>query len=101
MGGSDINEGEKQNNSALHSACKVGNSEIAKILVENGADVNVINDKGRTPLIIAAFHGWSDTMAVLLSFQSTNLNHSTVTPPPFRCLCYHSNRVFNKHRKQR
>ena len=38
---------------ALHIAAKAGNIQLAQILVENGCNVNVINDMQQTPLMVA------------------------------------------------
>ncbi len=50
------NIGEKNGKlgvSVLHKACMNGNLEIAKILVDAGADVNFKSDEGFTPLYVA------------------------------------------------
>ncbi len=49
---------------ALHIAAREKNLEIAKILVENGADVNVADNEGWTPIMRSALAGDN----VLLSF---------------------------------
>ena len=38
-------------NSALHHAVKFGHTEIAALLIESKADLNLCNDFGETPLI--------------------------------------------------
>nr|XP_023027255.1 ankyrin repeat domain-containing protein 40-like [Leptinotarsa decemlineata]XP_023027256.1 ankyrin repeat domain-containing protein 40-like [Leptinotarsa decemlineata]XP_023027257.1 ankyrin repeat domain-containing protein 40-like [Leptinotarsa decemlineata] len=46
----DINSQNSVNGwTALHWACKRGNDDIAKILIENGADQSIRNFKGLTP----------------------------------------------------
>ncbi|KAG5886170.1 hypothetical protein JTB14_024850 [Gonioctena quinquepunctata] len=46
----DINSQNSVNGwTALHWACKRGNEQISKILIENGADPNIKNFKGLTP----------------------------------------------------
>jgi len=39
---------------ALHMAVKLGKSDILKILLDHGADINAINTKGETALIVGA-----------------------------------------------
>jgi len=41
----------------LHKAAAKGNSEIAKVLVDNGANLNARDENGQTPLILAIARG--------------------------------------------
>ena len=41
-------------------------SSVLRLLPENGADINVSNQIGRTPLIKASFHGALETVRLLL-----------------------------------
>lgn len=61
---------------ALHVAAREGNTEIAKTLIENGADVNVVDNEGWTPLMRASLAGNKDIVALLLQrdAQGSNLN---------------------------
>jgi hypothetical protein len=52
---------------ALHIAARQGNLEMARILVENGADVNAIDLEGWTPLMRAAFFQNNEIVDLLLS----------------------------------
>lgn len=45
--------------SALHSAAKYGNKQIAELLLDRNADPNSTNTFGQTPLYYAAQHGWN------------------------------------------
>lgn len=60
----------------LHIACREKNFEIAKVLVENGADVNVTDNEGWTPLMRASLAGDVNIVNLLLSknAQANNLN---------------------------
>lgn len=50
--GADLESRDLAKNTPLHIACMVGDLEIAKLLIEKGADVNAINDNGFTPLSV-------------------------------------------------
>ena len=47
--------------------------EIAKLLLERGANVNIQDDSGRTPLHLAAFNKDPDMVKILLHFGAANL----------------------------
>ncbi len=51
---------------ALHIAAREKNLEIAKVLVENGADVNAIDNEGWTPLMRASLAGDAALVTFLL-----------------------------------
>ena len=48
--GADVNAGTIDLQTPLHTAAFVGCPEVARILLANGADVNLQDDKGRLPL---------------------------------------------------
>ena len=48
--GANINAGNNDGNTPLHTAVFLGEYEIAQLLVKNGADVNVRNDDGDAPM---------------------------------------------------
>jgi ankyrin repeat protein/2-C-methyl-D-erythritol 4-phosphate cytidylyltransferase len=62
----------------LHIASILGNFDAVKILIENGADVNVLNNNGSNPLHYAASRGRLD-IARLLFKSGAALNVSDVT----------------------
>ncbi len=53
-------------NRALLVSALIGHQEIAKILLDNGAEVDTRADDGRTPLMLAAGKGDNDFVAFLL-----------------------------------
>jgi len=53
--------------SALHLACRDGNFEIAKVLIENGANVNLADNEGWTPLMRASLAGNSRIVEHLIA----------------------------------
>jgi len=52
--------------SPLISACLFGKTDIAKLLIDAGANLNFINNDGSTPLITAAFFCRPDIVKMLL-----------------------------------
>ena len=48
--GANINAGNNDGNTPLHTAVFLGEYEIVQLLVKNGADVNVRNDDGDAPM---------------------------------------------------
>ena len=50
----------------LHWAAGTGATEIAEILILNGANVNGVNKVGNTPLIVAEQRGAKDIMELLI-----------------------------------
>jgi len=69
--------------SPLHIAAISGNCATAKILCDNGADVEAKDDKGNTPLILASEAGFIDVCELLLrppcsaDWQKTNKKGET------------------------
>jgi len=53
-------------NTALTYAARDGFTEIAKLLVANGADINWIDGEGVTPLILASFKNNLEITVLLL-----------------------------------
>jgi ankyrin repeat protein len=53
--------------SALHAAASVGNLELVRLLIQRGADPNLANRFGETPLFFAAEHGHRSVAQELVS----------------------------------
>lgn len=51
--GEDVNAQNVQGNTALHYAVALDDADMTRLLLENGANLNVANSKGWTPLKIA------------------------------------------------
>jgi hypothetical protein len=66
-GGVLVNQKNIGGATALHIASREGFYEIAKILIENGADVNAIDNEGWTPLMRANINGHHEVVALLVS----------------------------------
>ncbi|KAE9621026.1 putative ankyrin repeat-containing domain-containing protein [Lupinus albus] len=56
-------------NSPLHFAASKGHNEIVTLLLENGADVNIKNYCGQTPLMQACRYGHWEVVQTLLLFK--------------------------------
>ena len=50
----------------IHHAARNGDTEIVRLLIDYGADVNVVNERGHTVLYCAGGHGHLDTVHLLL-----------------------------------
>jgi len=53
----EINGINNDGNTILHWASTYDLLDIAKYLIDNGANINVYNKKGQTPLHLACFYG--------------------------------------------
>lgn len=63
--GCDVNIRNKNSNTALYYSIHE-NTEITQMLLENGANINVIDIDGETPILTALKHGYSDIIALFL-----------------------------------
>ena len=81
-GNIDVNEKNHNGWTALHKiADKKGNNEelkeyteIAKLLIENGADVNSTDDDQCTPLYLATSSGNSEMVQLFLKYSNLSIN---------------------------
>lgn len=66
--GVDINYRDKNGITALLSACHWGNAPIAKILLQNGADVNIASDTNNffTNSLLSAYYKKNLDLVILL-----------------------------------
>jgi len=56
---------------ALHLASRVGNLEIVKLLLENGANPNLVDNEGVTPLMRASIGGFDNIVKILLENRAS------------------------------
>lgn len=66
-GGALVNQKNIGGATALHLACREGNFEIIQILVDNGADINAVDNEGWTPLMRASLAAKRDAVDLLLT----------------------------------
>ncbi|KID91648.1 ankyrin repeat protein [Metarhizium guizhouense ARSEF 977] len=50
----------------LHLAAENGHADMARLLLDNGAQVNAASARGYTPLMLAAHNGHADTVSILI-----------------------------------
>lgn len=62
-----INSRDSLGNTPLHWACSGGHFDAAKLLVQLGADVNVVNQYGDTPLHKAAWKSYAEICELLIN----------------------------------
>ena len=62
-------------------ACNCGHLELAQLLLDKGADLNVPNADGQTPLHMAAYHAKYEVMEWLLG-RGADLDAKTNVRPP-------------------
>lgn len=65
-GGANV-DGRRDGLTPLHLAIQMGRADVAKLLIECGADVNARDSDGRTPLHYAALQGQTSTAEALLA----------------------------------
>lgn len=68
--------------SALHSASREGHRIVARLLIENGADVNSVNGYLRTPMFYAAEHGRRNIINLLAEHGADPNKHDWCRTTP-------------------
>ena len=70
----DVNYMRPPGTTALHQACIRGNLECVQLLVERGADLNLKDWQGFSPLKLASLNGHFDVAEYLLSRGTSIVN---------------------------
>jgi ankyrin repeat protein len=65
-GGADVNGKSSEGSQALNAAAAYNHHEVIKLLVKHGADPNVLNKEGDTPMICATKYAGGDPKTVKL-----------------------------------
>jgi len=80
--GIDLDAIDKNGQTPLHLACKAGNEECGKLLVEKGAKVNIKDKNGNTPLHLTAAKGIEglSTMLIRKDAEVVVFNNNQKTP---------------------
>lgn len=87
----DLNAVDNNSYSALHHSINRKTQEVSIILIENGADLDLVNDLGSTPMRVAILENQSDTVKLLLDKGKTpepEFKFGTYTFSPLGC-CIH------------
>ncbi|XP_046329919.1 ankyrin repeat and KH domain-containing protein 1-like [Haliotis rufescens] len=67
-GGADLTHQDEDNFNVLHVACTNKQTEIAKYLITNTTvDINSVNNRGKTPVMLAALNGLGEVFDLLVS----------------------------------
>ena len=66
--GSDINAKDEDGNTPLHKAVKFGS--VTRLLLESGADIDIVNDYGETALALCAYNGHEQSLQLLLKSKA-------------------------------
>jgi ankyrin repeat protein len=77
--GADINAKDQRHTdetTALHRACRVGDSEMVYLLLVYGADMTIENINGQTPLQLAIERSSYEVVKLLLGEGAINLAHN-------------------------
>ena len=86
--GINVNATNSKGETALHIACKKGNSEATELLLRNGADILAVDHKGNAPIHVACENTTLECLNVLLSHHACNPNQqNAVGDTPLHFLC--------------
>lgn len=68
----------------MHVAASKNHAEIVGLFLQHGADVNLKDEHGRTPLLVSAYFGAKDSLKTLI--ESNLCNPYDTTPTAQNCL---------------
>lgn len=61
------------NNRLIHYAAEMGVASAVRLLIDSGANINLLNDEGKSPLMLAVINGLTDVVQLLLE-KGCNIN---------------------------
>ncbi len=68
-----INTRDNKGQTAFFAACKRGNIQCARILVEHNADIDIPNSNGVSPLQIAREKGWEEIIQLIIGLKPSEI----------------------------
>lgn len=74
----DINISDSLQRTALYFASHFGHDKVIEILLAAGADPNIANDEGFTPLCAACENGHREAFKLLLKHKKTEVNKAAI-----------------------
>ena len=78
--GADVNERDRGGNTPMHQAAKSGSTELIQYLADNGAQVDVKNNRGQIPLYFAEHEFTAMTTVKIEGKPAALLLHKLVVP---------------------
>jgi len=85
--GTDLEQKDPMGGSTpLITACVFGKTEVARALIEAGADLNAKNNDGSTPLHCAALFGYPDIVSHLLAHGADKMQTNNAGEFPIRAV---------------
>lgn len=72
-----MNNTTKTNSTPLRAACFDGHLDIARLLVRNGADIEIANRHGHTCLMIACYKGHLEIVKFLIN-NGADINRKSI-----------------------
>jgi ankyrin repeat protein len=74
----NLNYIDNEGQTPLHRSCKIGNLNIVKILINNGASLNLTNRYGWYPIHIASYFGYIKVVMYLIEQQKSTNESTTI-----------------------
>lgn len=69
----------KDGQTPLHKSCIIGNLDILKLLIENGANLNITNKNGWYPIHLASYFGNTQIVLYLLQLNTNDSDNNSST----------------------
>jgi ankyrin repeat protein len=78
----NLNYIDSEGQTPLHRSCKIGNIDIVKLLLNNGASLNLTNRHGWYPIHIASYFGYTNLVIYLIQQASSTPDHLSISSTP-------------------